>query len=120
MDNPKINYYNISDDSKENLVEMNFENWKLNDETSFKYSEMELFDEDILEEEISEADAKLTYTPWTLIWLGVGVVLLVTVVIVLLLVVVNLWYWCSKKKKTGFEESKVCGGQQYIDLTLLK
>ena len=69
----------------ENMADMNLETLKLhgssNQEDSSIYdSFMLMFDEDILEVEISQADIKPTHIPWTLIYMGVGGGLLVIVV----------------------------------------
>ena len=61
-------------------------------------SSMRMFDEDILEDEISKADMKPTHIPWTLIYVGVGGCLLVMVVGLVLVGVVRCWW--NKRKQT--------------------
>ena len=86
----------------ENIEEMNLDNMKVaktdnNDDnivSNMKESAMTIFDEEVLEEELAEASAKPSNTPWTLIGVGGGV--LVVVLVGVLLAGVMLW----KKKKT--------------------
>ena len=105
----------------ENMADMNLETLKLhgssNQEDSSIYdSFMLMFDEDILEVEISQADIKPTHIPWTLIYVGVGGGLMVIVVLVGL-----VRYRWNKRKQTYQVKEGMAGGlaakEQEIDLT---
>ena len=80
---------------------------------------MLMFDEDILEDELSQADIKPTHIPWTLIYVGVGGGLLVMVVGLVFLGLVR-YQWNNRKKTYQVKEGM--GGsldarEQEMDLT---
>ena len=89
----------------ENIEEMNLDNIMMtekddDDENIFsnmKESAMAVFDEEVLEEELSEASVKPSHTPWSLVGMSVGGGVLVVVVVVGVLAGVMLWR--SKKTK---------------------
>ena len=77
---------------EENIEEMNLNNLKMNKKedgdgdgkniiSNIKESSMTVFDEEVLEEELSEASVKPGHTPWTLIGVGVGVGVLVVLLV---------------------------------------
>ena len=89
----------------ENIEEMNLDNIKMpakdddneNIFSNMKESAMTVFDEEVLEEELSEASVKPSHAPWSLIGMSVGGGVLVVVVVVGVLAGVMLWR--SKKTK---------------------
>ena len=92
------------------------------EDSNTKDSLMTVFNEEILENEISQADAKPRHTPWTLIELVVGGGLLVIVVVVVLVGLV----WCKCNRRNNYHTYKVeeglegrfgYGGGQDIDIT---
>merc|ERR1719233_2733342 len=90
----------------ENIEEMNLDNMLVtekddNNENIFsnmKESAMAVFDEDVLEEELSEASVKPSHTPWTLIGMGVGGGVLVVVLAGVVLAGVMVWRTKKVKK----------------------
>ena len=89
----------------ENIEEMNLDNIMMpakdddneNIFSNMKESAMTVFDEEVLEEELSEASVKPSHAPWSLIGMSVGGGVLVVVVVVGVLAGVMLWR--SKKTK---------------------
>ena len=74
--------------------------------SNLKDSRMETFDEDVLEEELREADVRPGHTPWSLIGMGVGGGVWVVVVVGMALAGVVVW----KKKKNPNKGVQVDGG----------
>ena len=103
--NPPI--YDEINDSDENIEEMTLNVWDMAGQTddtddalvfsNLKNSEMETFDEDVLEEELREADVRPGHTPWSLIGMGVSGWVLVVVGVGMAGAGVVLW----KKKNTS-------------------
>ena len=95
-------------DFEENIEEMTLNTWDMNGQTddtddalvfsNIKDSGMETFDEDVLEEELREADVRPGHTPWSLIGMGVGGGVLVVVVVGMAVAGVVMW---MKKKNTS-------------------
>ena len=90
----------------ENMADMNLETLNLygskeQKDPSTTDSFMSMFDEDILEDEISQANIKSTHIPWTLIYVGVGGGLLVIVVGLILVGVIRCWWNMRKKDLSG-------------------
>merc|ERR1719233_1555264 len=89
----------------ENIEEMNLDNMLVTEKdddnenifSNMKESAMAVFDEDVLEEELSEASVKPSHTPWTLI--GMGVVGGVLVVVLAGVVLAGVMLWRTKKVK---------------------
>ena len=84
------------------MADMNLETLKLHgsskqEDFSINDTVMLMFDEDILEDEISQADMKPTHIPWTLLFVGVGGGLLV-IMMGLVLVGVVRCQWNKRKK----------------------
>ena len=108
----------------ENMAEMNLETLNLHgsreqEDSSINDSFMLMFDEDILEDEISQADIKPTHIPYTLIYVGVGGGFLI---MVLGLVLVGLVRCRWNKRKQTYQVKEEMGGsldarEQEIDLT---
>ena len=111
--NPPI--YDEINDSDENIEEMTLNTWDMNGQTddtddalvfsNIKDSGMETFDEDVLEEELREADVRPGHTPWSLIGMGVGGGVLVVVVVGMAVAGVVMW-----KKKKNTSKDVVDGG----------
>ena len=95
-------------DFEENIEEMTLNTWNMTGQTddtddalvfsNLKDSGMETFDEDVLEEELREADVRPGHTPWSLIGMGVGGGVLVVVVVGMVVAGVVMW---KKKKNTS-------------------
>ena len=108
----------------ENMADMNLETLILlgsreTEDSNIIDSFMAMFDEDILEDELSQADIKPTHIPWTLIYVGVGGGLLVMVVGLVFLGLVR-YQWNNRKKTYQVKEGM--GGsldarEQEMDLT---
>ena len=104
--NPPI--YDEINDSDENIEEMTLNTWDMAGQTddtddalvfsNLKDSGMETFDEDVLEEELREADVRPGHTPWSLIGMGIGGGVLVVVVGGMAVAGVVMW---MKKKNTS-------------------
>ena len=92
------------DELDENIADMNTDAFDLLDSNSegevvfsaMKESSVNIFDENILEEELRTAEDKPVHTPWTLVGVGLGVAV---VVVGGVLLVVKIT--CLKKKKSG-------------------
>ena len=102
-------------DIEENIEEMTLNTWDMAGQTddtddalvfsNLKDSGMETFDEDVLEEELREADVRPGHTPWSLIGMGVGAGVLVVVVVGIVVAGVVMW-----KKKKNTSKAVVDGG----------
>ena len=99
-------------DFEENIEEMTLNTWDMTDDSddalifsNLKDSGMETFDEDVLEEELREADVRPGHTPWSLIGMGVGGGVLVVVVGGMAGAGVVMW-----KKKKNTSKDVVDGG----------
>ena len=107
------------------MADMNLETLKLHgsskqEDSSINDSFMIMFDEDILEYEIYQADIKpTTHIPWTLIYVGVGGRFLV-IVVGLCLIEFFRCQW-NKRKQTYQVKEGMAGSldarEQEIDLT---
>ena len=101
----KYNKDDSIDDLDENIAEMNLETLEINDQddtllfSNVINSEMGVYNEDIVEGELSQADARQSHTPWNVIGLVIGGVALLVLVVVVVGVVARVVISKRKKKK---------------------
>ena len=104
-DEVKYNKDDSIDDLDENIAEMNLETLEINDQddtllfSNVINSEMGVYNEDIVEGELSQADARQSHTPWNVIGLVIGGVALLVLVVVVVGVVARVVISKRKKKK---------------------